>query len=42
MTSNTMQSVKIDQTTISKRFLSDYKRRCYDGEDDPESSGMAS
>lgn len=37
-----MQSVKIDRTNISNRFLSDFKRRCYDGEDDPESSGMAS
>ncbi|KAJ6634893.1 hypothetical protein Bhyg_13473 [Pseudolycoriella hygida] len=42
-TSNTTQSVKIDQTTITKRFLSDYKRRCYGGDyDDHESSGMAS
>lgn len=42
-TSNTTQSVKIDQTSITKRFLSDYKRRCYGGDyDDHESSGMAS
>lgn len=41
-TSNTTQAVKIDRSSMSKRLLSDYKRRCYGGEDDPESSGMAS
>lgn len=39
---NTTQSVKIDQTNMSKLFLSDYKRRCYGAEDDSESTEMAS
>lgn len=39
---NTTQSVKIDQTNMSKFFLSDYKRRCYGAEDDSESTEMAS
>lgn len=39
--SNTTQSVKIDQTNMSKFFLSDYKRRCYGAEDDSESAEMA-
>lgn len=41
-TINTTQSVKIDQSNISKFFLSDYKRRCYGAEDDSESTEMAS
>ncbi|XP_031637368.1 uncharacterized protein LOC116349880 [Contarinia nasturtii] len=43
-TINTTQSVKIDQSNMSKLFLSDYKRRCYgaDGaDDDPDSTEMA-
>ncbi|XP_055326804.1 uncharacterized protein LOC129580415 [Sitodiplosis mosellana] len=43
-TINTTQSVKIDQSNMSKLFLSDYKRRCYGAEagDDSESTEMAS
>lgn len=40
--SNTTQSVRIDQTNMSKLLLSDYKRRCYGIEDDSESTEMAS
>lgn len=31
--SNTTQLVNVDQSNLTRRFLSDYKRRCYEDEE---------
>lgn len=41
--SNTTQPVRVDRTNMSKRYLSDFKRRCYEesgGDGGPASAMM--